>query len=218
MAKMKIAVLISGRGSNLQSLIDACADDGFPAEIAVVIANRPDAKGLQRADEAGIDAKIIDHTAFPTRETFEDMLHATLVTAKVQLVCLAGFMRLLNAGFVNRWRDRMINIHPSLLPAFRGLHTQERAIESGVRYTGCTIHFVRQEMDDGPIILQAVCPIRPDDTADELTARVLDLEHRIYPEAVRLIARGKVRVHGNRALIKDCEWQQNCLINPMIGG
>jgi len=199
---VKIGVLISGRGSNLQSLIDAAAQPGFPAEIALVISNIPDVYGLERAKLAGIPTRVVDHKSFAGDKTaFEDALHTELSMAGVELVCLAGFMRLLSAGFVNRWHDKLINIHPSLLPDYKGLHTHQRAIEAGEKFGGCTIHFVRPAMDDGPIILQAPVPIMPGDTPDTLAARVLVEEHRIYPEAVRLIASGRVRVDGERAMV-----------------
>lgn len=199
---MKIGVLISGRGSNLQSLIDATAEPGFPAAIALVISNIPDVYGLERAKLAGIPTRVVDHKSFAgDKAAFEDALHAELSAADVELVCLAGFMRLLSAGFVNRWHDKLINIHPSLLPAYKGLHTHQRAIEAGEKFGGCTIHFVRPAMDDGPIILQAPVPIIAGDTPDTLATRVLVEEHRIYPEAVRLIASGRVRVDGERALV-----------------
>lgn len=198
---MKIAVLISGRGSNLQSLIDASLKPGFGAEIGLVISNIPGVYGLERAERAGIATRVVDHKAFAAREDFEDALHRELIAAKIDFVCLAGFMRILTAAFVNRWYDRLINIHPSLLPAYKGLHTHQRAIEAGEKFGGCTIHFVRPAMDDGPIILQAPVPILPGDTPDALAARVLVEEHRIYPEAVSLIAHGRVRVDGERAVV-----------------
>ncbi len=213
--RLRLGVLISGRGSNLQALIDACGRPDFPARIALVISNRPEAPGLARAEAAGIPTLVVDHRDFPDRETFEDALHAALKDADVDLVCLAGFMRILNPDFVNRWRDRLINIHPSLLPAYRGLKTHERVIADGVRFTGATVHFVRPEMDDGPIIIQAVVPVRPGDTPDELAARVLAYEHRIYVEAVRLIAQGRVRVSGGRVRIADVSTPENGLVSPL---
>jgi phosphoribosylglycinamide formyltransferase-1 len=212
---VKIGVLISGRGSNLQSLIDAAAQPGFPAEIALVISNIPDVYGLERAKLAGIATRVIDHKSFAgNKAAFEDALHAELSAANVELVCLAGFMRLLTERFVNRWHDRLINIHPSLLPSFKGLHTHERAIEAGVRFGGCTVHFVRPAMDDGPIIVQAAVPILANDTADALTARVLVEEHRIYPLAVKLIAEGRARVDGTRVIVADAEAPDTAIINP----
>jgi phosphoribosylglycinamide formyltransferase-1 len=212
-AKRRIAVLISGRGSNLQALIDAAADPAYPAEIALVLSNRPDAGGLERAAAAGIATRVIEHKGFPGRPAFDAALTDVLEAASVDLVCLAGFMRLLTPGFVDHWRDRLINIHPSLLPAFKGLHTHERALEAGVRLTGCTVHFVRAEMDEGPIIVQAAVPVLPGDDADSLSARVLTAEHRCYPLAVRLIAEGKVRV--DCAVVRiDAPAPEGILVNP----
>ena len=211
---LKLGVLISGRGSNLQALIQACNTPGFPAEIAVVISNRPNAPGLNFAAEAGLPVVTIDHKDFETRPAFEDELHASLQAHGVQLVCLAGFMRLLGNDFVNRWRDRMINIHPSLLPAYKGLHTHERALEDGVRITGCTVHFVRPEMDDGPIIMQAAVPVLPQDTPSLLAARVLEAEHRIYPAAVRMVADGKIRVSAGRVQLAAPVTAPRSLICP----
>lgn len=214
MKRISIAVLISGRGSNLQSLIDACSDPEFPAAIALVICNRPGAYGLRRAEEAGIPTKVIDHKEFEDREPFEEALNEVLTESGVDLVCLAGFMRILTEDFVENWRNRLVNIHPSLLPAFRGLHTHERAIEAGVRFSGCTIHYVRPRMDDGPIILQAAVPIAPDDTPELLAARVLEQEHRIYPEAVRLIALGRTHVKKGHVEIDNAEVATPPVVSP----
>lgn len=214
MARLKIAVLISGRGSNLQALIDACAQPGFPAKIGLVLSNRADAAGLQRAARDGIATQVISHRDYGTREEFDGAIDAALQIAGIELVCLAGFMRLLGAAFVDRWSDRLINIHPSLLPAFRGLDTHERVIAAGVRFTGCTVHFVRAEVDDGPIIVQAAVPVLPDDVPETLAARVLAAEHRAYPLALRLIAEGRVRVAGNRVEIDDATSASDILFNP----
>lgn len=214
---LKIAVLVSGRGSNLQALIDACKDPAFPAEIVCVLSNRPDAYGLERARQAGIPAVVVDHKQHRDRPSFEAALNEALAPFAPELICLAGFMRILTEDFTNHWRDRMINIHPSLLPAFRGLHTHERAIESGVRVSGCTVHYVRPEMDDGPIIIQAAAPVLPDDTPDTLAARILELEHKIYPEAVRLIALSKIRVEGQRVVFAEPYDHPGALINPEPG-
>ena len=200
MARLKVAVLISGRGSNLQALIEACTPD-FPAEIVEVIANRADAAGLQHAARANIPQRIVPHRDFATREAFDAALDAALDAAGVELVCLAGFMRLLTDGFVARWRDRLVNIHPSLLPAFPGLDTHARALAAGVRIAGCTVHFVRPAMDEGPIIVQAAVPVLPDDDEAKLAARILAGEHRAYPLALRLIAEGRVRVVGERVVV-----------------
>jgi phosphoribosylglycinamide formyltransferase-1 len=217
MARLKVGVLISGRGSNLQALIDACAQAGFPAEIVLVVSNNVSAHGLERAHAAGIATKVIDHRSFAGREAFDVAIDAALRRAEVQLVCLAGFMRLLTPGFVEWWRDRIINIHPSLLPSFKGLHSHERALEAGVRLTGCTVHFVRAEMDDGPIIVQAAVPVHAGDDAERLAARVLAAEHRIYPLALRLIAEGRVRIAGDIAAVEGAA-PDAVLINPPDGG
>lgn len=214
MAKLKLGVLISGRGSNLQALIDAAAEPDYPAQIVLVISNAADAYGLVRAAEAGIPTQVIDHRDFADRASFEVALTDALTAAEVELVCLAGFMRLLTDAFVTRWWDRLINIHPSLLPAFRGLHTHQRAIEAGVRFTGCTVHFVRPAMDDGPIIVQAAVPLASDDNEDQLAARVLTAEHRIYPLAVRLFAEGRLRIDGVRVCVEGIAPPADGLINP----
>lgn len=216
MSKLRLAVMISGSGTNLQALIDACQQEEYPAVIEVVISNRPNAKGLERARNAGLKAVCIDHKDFESRETFEDAVHDCLVEHKTQLVCLAGFMRILNAEFVNRWKDRMINIHPSLLPSYKGLHTHARAIEDGVRFGGCTIHYVRPEMDNGPIIMQTAVPIAADETEDSLAAKVLTYEHQMYPAAVRMIAEGKVRVSGHRVVFTDTDLGTEGLISPLV--
>lgn len=201
MAQLKIGVLISGRGSNLQALLEDCARPDAPARIVQVISNNPDAQGLARAEAAGVPTATIDHRGFADRASFDAALDAALRAAGVELVCLAGFMRLLTPGFVERWHNRMINIHPSLLPAYPGLHTHARALAAGERFAGCTVHFVRFETDTGPMIAQARVPVLPDDTADTLAARVLKAEHQLYPMALRLVADGRVRVEGEVALI-----------------
>jgi phosphoribosylglycinamide formyltransferase-1 len=201
MKRLKLGVLISGRGSNLQALIDAAAAPDYPAEIALVLSNRPDAQGLARAANAGLKTAVVDHKRFADRAAFDAELDRTLRGDGIELVCLAGWMRLLTNGFVATWTDRMINIHPSLLPAFKGLHTHARALAAGVRVVGCTVHFVRPEMDEGPIIVQAAVPVLAGDDEATLAARVLEAEHRCYPLAVRWIAEGRVRVDGERAAI-----------------
>jgi phosphoribosylglycinamide formyltransferase 1 len=201
MARLKVGVLASGRGSNLAALIEAAADPAYPAEIALVVVNVKGAAALERAEAAGIPTRLIEHRALPDRASFDAALDAALRDVGVELVCLAGFMRLLTPGFVEAWRDRMINIHPSLLPAFPGLHTHARALQAGVKIAGCTVHFVRHETDTGPIIAQAAVPVLPDDTPDSLAARVLEAEHRIYPLALKLVAEGRVRVVEARAEI-----------------
>lgn len=212
--RLRLGVLISGRGSNLKAILDAAADPAYPAEVVIVISNNPDAGGLRYAAEAGVEALVIDHRDFDSRAAFEDALHAALTDAGVELVCLAGFMRLLDADFVSRWRDKIVNIHPSLLPAYRGLRTHERVLMDGVRFTGATVHFVRPEMDAGPIIIQAVVPVAPDDTPDSLARRVLGFEHRIYVEAIRLIAQGRARVVGERVVIDGQAVPAGGMTNP----
>ena len=202
---MKIAVLISGRGSNLQALIDAANQPGWPAEIVLVISNVAGAQGLERAKAAGIPTTVINHKDFEDRETFDasmtEAIEKSAAGNGAELVCLAGFMRLLSTHFIDHWRDRLINIHPSLLPAFTGLEVHQRVLDAGEEFSGCTVHFVRPEMDTGPILLQTKVPVQPGDAADTLAARVLEQEHVIYPEAVRLIAEGRVKVDGELALI-----------------
>lgn len=188
MARLRVAALISGRGSNLQALIDACRQTDFPAEIVLAVSNVPGAGGLQRAARAGIATRTIDHRAFQGREPFEDALDAALSQARAELVCLAGFMRILTTPFVQRWHGKLINIHPSLLPKYPGLDTHARAIADGEAFAGCTVHYVVPEVDAGPVIVQASVRIRPDDTAATLAARVLKVEHRCYPLALQLIA------------------------------
>jgi phosphoribosylglycinamide formyltransferase-1 len=213
--RLKVGILISGRGSNMQALIDACRAADAPAEIVLVLSNDPAAGGLARAAAAGIPTAVVNHRGFADRASFDAAIDRGLRTAGVELVCLAGFMRILSNGFVAAWRDRLINIHPSLLPAYRGLDTHGRVLADGGRFTGCTVHFVRTEMDTGPIIAQAVVPVRPDDTPDSLSARVLEQEHRIYPLALRLIAEGRVRVDGERATIDGAAAPDTVLINPL---
>lgn len=211
---MKVAVLVSGRGSNLQALIDACADPACPAEIVLVLSNVPGVFALERAEKAGIPTVVVNHKDFQGREPFEAAMVAELEKAGTELVCMAGFMRLLTDGFVNRWRDRLINIHPSLLPAFKGLHVQQAAIDAGVRFSGCTVHYVRPAMDAGPIIVQAVVPIHADDDAPCLAARILEQEHVIYPLAVRLIALGRCKVVDERVVIQGTPPPLGALVNP----
>jgi len=214
---LRVAVLISGRGSNLQALIDRFVGKGdSPVEIVRVISNRPDAQGLERARAAGLETKVIDHKSFPDRVAFDEALDAELRAAGAQLVALAGFMRLLTEKFINDWRDRLINIHPALLPSFRGLDTHRRVLKRGVKLHGCTVHFVRHEMDTGPIIAQAALPVLANDTPDTLAARVLELEHRLYPLALTLIAEGKVDVDGDRAIVDALPGVQigGVLLNP----
>ena len=214
--RRKTAILISGRGSNMAALIEAAGDPDYPARIALVISNRPDAAGLDIARGHGVKTRIIDHRRFETRETFEAEVDKALETAGVDLVCLAGFMRLLTESFVKRWHDRLINIHPSLLPAFRGVDTHARALAAGVKISGCTVHFVRPEMDSGPIIAQAAVAVLPGDTEDALAARVLAAEHRIYPLALRLVASARARVVGEQVVIDGCVGEGSPLFSPPV--
>jgi phosphoribosylglycinamide formyltransferase-1 len=200
--RRRVAVLISGRGSNLAALVAAAKDQNYPAEIVLVVSNRPEAAGLVSAAESGIATEVVDHKAVATKAEFEAQLQAVLDAANTEIVCLAGFMRLLSAETVARWRDRMINIHPSLLPAFRGLDTHQRALAAGVKIHGTTVHFVRAAIDEGPIVAQAAVPVLPGDDADALAARVLKAEHRLYPLALKLVASGAARVDGERVLLQ----------------
>ncbi len=199
--RKRVAILISGRGSNMAALIEAAKDPSYPAEIVAVISNRPDAPGLAKAREAGLIAEAIDHKAFSSRSDFEAALEARLEAHVIDLVVLAGFLRLMTAAFVESWSGRMINIHPALLPAFPGLATHERALEAGVRVHGCTVHYVTPGMDEGPIIAQAAVPVLPGDSAAELGARVLRAEHKLYPAALARVARGEAPIMGERVEI-----------------
>jgi phosphoribosylglycinamide formyltransferase-1 len=195
MRKKRVAILISGRGSNMTALIEAAKADDYPAEIALVVSNRPDASGLGRARDAGIAAVVIDHAPFgEDREAFERALDGKLQACRIDIVCLAGFMRLLTPWFVTRWSGRMLNIHPALLPRFKGLHTHRRALKAGVPRHGATVHFVVPEMDAGPIVEQDSVEVRASDTEATLAERVLEVEHRIYPRALRALAEGNAKL------------------------
>jgi phosphoribosylglycinamide formyltransferase 1 len=213
-ARLRVGVLISGRGSNLQALIEAAADPAYPGEIVLVISNRPEAPGLAHAARAGIAHRII---AEPSRELFAAEVDAALRQSGAELVALAGFMRILDSGFVEAWRDRLVNIHPSLLPAFPGLHPQRQALAAGVRFSGCTVHFVRAEVDTGPIIAQAVVPVHADDDEAHLAGRILTAEHRLYPMAVRLFAEGRLRIRDGRVAISGAVPPEIALFNPACG-
>ena len=194
MARKRVAVLISGRGSNMAALIDAAQDPQYPAEISLVLCNVPNAGGLRVAEAAGIATEVVDHQPFgKDRAAFERALQAVLEKHEIEIVCLAGFMRILTADFVGKWQGRMINIHPALLPQFKGVDTHRRALEAKVKQHGATVHFVVPEMDSGPIILQDAVEVRPDDTEATLAARVLAVEHRIYPQALKMLAEGRCR-------------------------
>lgn len=201
MAGTRVGVLISGRGSNLIRLMEAARAPDYPAEIALVLSNKADAPGLAAAREAGIDTRVISHRDFPDRESFDRTMDAALRAAGCELVCLAGFMRVLTAPFVESWAGRMLNVHPSLLPAYRGLNTHARVLAAGEREHGCTVHLVTPGLDEGPALIQAVVDVRDDDTPDRLAARVLEREHEIYPKALALMASGAVRLDGNHVTV-----------------
>ena len=200
---IRLAVLASGRGSNLGAILDACERPGFPARVAVVVSDRERAGALARAREARVEAVFLDTEAYGDRAAYDAALLATLEPHRPDLVCLAGFMRLLSPEFVAAWRGRLLNVHPALLPAFPGLHAQRQALEYGVRVAGATVHFVDDGVDTGPIILQASVPVHPDDTEDTLSARILVEEHRLYPEGIRLFAEGRLAIAGRRVLVKE---------------
>ena len=213
MARMRTAVIVSGRGSNMAALLDAAAGPAFPAEIVLVLSNRPDAGAMARATAAGVPTAVVDHRAYADRSAFEAAMQAELERHAVALVCLAGFMRVLTPWFIGRWPDRLVNIHPSLLPAYRGLHTHERALADGVRIHGCTVHLVVPELDAGPIIAQAAVPVHAADTPDTLAARVLAAEHRLYPQALSWLASGRVRREAGR-LVVDAPETGGMLLSP----
>jgi phosphoribosylglycinamide formyltransferase 1 len=213
--KKRVAILISGRGSNMLALVEAARAADYPAEIALVISNRPDAPGLQHAQSAGLKALAIDHKAFATREAFDAAVEAALTQAGIDLVCHAGFMRIQSDAFAARWLGRQLNIHPSLLPAFKGLHPHKQALDAGVRISGCTVHFVSPELDAGPIVAQAAVPVLAGDTPDTLAERILLAEHRLYPFALRLVASGQALLQGGRVLLKDMCDQGDFLFSPM---
>lgn len=215
-AKKRVAVLISGRGSNMMSLVEAARAPEYPAQIVCVISNRPEAPGLFWAREKGIKAVALDHTAYKSRQSFEEVLDRSISDTHPDIVALAGFMRLMTPQFVARWQDRMINIHPSLLPSFKGLHTHEAALAAGVKIAGCTVHFVRAELDAGPIIAQAAVPVLAGDTADLLAARVLAAEHKLYPDALRLVATGAARVECEKIVLSHSVNQDFCVFSPAL--
>jgi len=198
--RMRTAILISGRGSNMRSLIAAAADTAFPAEIVLVISNVASAEGLKHAAAAGIATKVVAHKPFPSREAFDTAIDAALNEVDAEIVCLAGFMRILSDWFARKWQGRLLNIHPSLLPSFKGVHVHEQALLAGVRISGCTVHFVVPELDAGPIIAQTAVPVEHGDTPETLAARVLQAEHTLYPTALKMLAEGKVRLENGRAV------------------
>jgi phosphoribosylglycinamide formyltransferase-1 len=215
--KRRVAILISGRGSNMAALIEAAVAMDFPAEIAVVISNRADAGGLEKASASGVPAIAIESKPFgDDRAAFEAVLESALNEHKVDLICLAGFMRLFTAGFVQRWYGRMLNIHPSLLPSFPGLEPHAQALRAGVKISGATVHFVIPETDAGPILMQGAIAVRDDDTPDTLARRILGLEHRIYPEALRLVAGGIIRLQGDVCKTAGSAGRDDSLVSPAV--
>ncbi|KLN60193.1 phosphoribosylglycinamide formyltransferase [Kiloniella spongiae] len=215
MARLKVGVLISGRGSNLQALLDAAADPAFPAEVVLVVSNVPNVTGLARAQKAGVATATVNHREYKNRLDFDHAVTETLENSGVEFVCLAGFMRLVTKEFVAHWHNRMINIHPALLPLFPGLDTHQRALDEGCKLHGCTVHFVRHEMDSGPIVGQAAVPVLPDDTENSLAIRVLGAEHRLYPECLKLIAEQKITISGNRLIHRHTsQITEDMICNP----
>ena len=213
----RVAILISGRGSNMAALIDAAKAENFPAEIAVVISNKGDAAGLEKAKAAGISTLVIDSKSFgKDRAAFEEKLQAALDENHIELICLAGFMRLFTAEFVQRWHGRMLNIHPSLLPSFPGLDPHGQALRAGVKISGATVHFVIPETDAGPIVMQGAVAVLGDDTAETLAVRVLDVEHRIYPDALRLVATGGTQLDGDICKTSANASHDDSLISPAV--
>ena len=213
----RVAILMSGRGSNMAALIDAAREPGYPAEIAVVISNKTNAAGLADARASGVPVEIIESKPFgANRGAFENKLQSVLDQHSIDLICLAGFMRLFTPEFVNDWQGRMLNIHPSLLPAFKGLDPHGQALRAGVRLSGATVHFVTPEMDAGPIVMQGAVAIQPDDSSETLAARVLHIEHQIYPAALKLVAAGHVRIDGDRCIIDGTKVTDATLVAPAL--
>jgi phosphoribosylglycinamide formyltransferase-1 len=216
--QVPIGVLVSGSGTNLQAIIDAIEAKRLDAKIEVVLSNKADAYGLVRAKNHGIPTAVLDHKPFPSREAYDQAVVDILRARGVELVVLAGFMRLLSPVFVKAYSNRIMNIHPALLPSFPGLHVQKKALEHGVRFSGCTVHFVNEECDEGPIIIQAVVPVFPDDSEESLAARILNQEHRIYPRAIQLYAEGRLRVEGRRVLVDGlAKDDAQVLFQPPLG-
>jgi phosphoribosylglycinamide formyltransferase-1 len=213
--QLPIGILISGSGTNLQAIVDAIEANKLDAKIAVVLSNRTDAYGLVRAAKHGIPTEVLDHKKFPSREAYDQAVVDIVRGRGVELVVLAGFMRLLSPVFVKAYSNRIMNIHPALLPSFPGLQVQKKAVEHGVRFSGCTVHFVNEECDEGPIIIQAVVPVFPDDTEESLAARILKQEHRIYPRAIQLYSEGRLRVEGRKVWVDGLERvEDQVLVQP----
>jgi phosphoribosylglycinamide formyltransferase-1 len=214
--KKRVGILISGRGSNMMALVEAARAPDFPAEVAAIVSSRPDAPGLAWAKARGLPTLALDHKAYASREAFDEAIHAALVAAGAELVALAGFMRLQSAAFVAKWAGRQLNIHPSLLPLFKGLQPQKQALDAGVRISGCTVHFVTEEMDAGPIIAQAAVPVLDADTPETLAARILVAEHTLYPLALGLVASGRARMEDGRVRIDGTAGGSTALFFPQL--
>ena len=214
--KKRVAILISGRGSNMMALVEAAQAKDYPAEIVSIVASRPDAAGLAWAKAQGLPATAIDHKAYASRDAFDAAVHACLTKARTDLIALAGFMRIQTAGFVEEWLGRQLNIHPSLLPLFKGLHPHQQALDAGVTISGCTVHFVTPELDSGPIIAQAAVPVFGHDTSDTLAARILEAEHKLYPHALALVASGRCRLEGGKVIAETNAHATNPLFSPHL--
>ena len=212
--KKRVAILISGRGSNMMALVNATRAGEYPAEIVTVISSRPEAPGIAWARGQGVPAQAIDHRAYASREAFDEAIHKALTEAGAELVALAGFMRIQSAPFVRKWLGRQLNIHPSLLPLFKGLHPQRQALAAGVKVSGCSVHFVTEEMDAGPIIAQAAVPVHEGDGEDSLAQRILAAEHKLYPHALRLVAAGQARLQDGRVALAGVVNQPDVLYSP----
>jgi phosphoribosylglycinamide formyltransferase 1 len=213
MARKRVAVLISGRGSNMVALVEAAKDENYPAEIVQVVSNRPDAAGIAYARNAGIATNIIDHRDYgKNREAFERALQAVLESARIEIVCLGGFMRLFTPWFIDKWQGRMLNVHPALLPAFKGLHTHEQALAAGAKQHGATVHLVTLGMDEGPIVCQAAVPVLEGDTPETLAARVLTVEHKIYPLALKWLAEGRLRVANDKVVVERADIPEGVIV------
>ena len=216
MDKLRLAIPISGNGTNLQSLIDSCSDQLFPAKIVIVLSNNPQAKGLLKAGKAGIETMVIEERCFGTQSQYDAELSKIFKTKGIDLICLAGFMRLLSKSFCTMWHNKLINIHPSLLPAFKGLNAPKQAFDAGARFSGCSVHYVRPKIDSGPVIIQAVVPIMGNDTLKSITMKILEEEHRIYPEAIRLIADKKLNIQNGKVVITNHNYHLSSITNPTV--
>ena len=214
--KKRVAILISGRGSNMMALVQAARAPDYPAEIVSIIASRPDAAGLAWAKAQGLSATAVDHKAYASREEFDDAVHAALIEARTDLIALAGFMRIQSAAFVQKWQGRQLNVHPSLLPLFKGLQPHRQALDAGVKISGCTVYFVTEEMDSGPIVAQAAVPVLDSDTPEALAARILVAEHKLYPHALALVASGRATLDGGRVRSGSTASRPDGLFSPQL--